>query len=156
MIALLKRHWISISLLVVTSIIGLVVVLNDSPIDIWLIDYEFNTEAESELTDFEKVDTVFQFNGVVCRNFTSSVADTLVDEGIRRHELKVYYTHPSKDKITQFSDEVLASNEVQIVNHRFRETQRKKRAFLYWVLFGFFLGMVAEFMIALKKKPGTN
>lgn len=156
MIALLKRHWISISLLIITSFIGLIMFLNVSAIDIWLVDYEFKAESASQLKDFQKVDTVFQYNGIVCRNFTSSVSDTLIDEGIRRHELKVYYSHPSQVGIIKFSDEVLASEDVRIVSRRFRETQRKKRDSLYWLLFGFFLGMVAEFIIRLKKKPSTD
>lgn len=156
MIALLKRHWISISLLMVSSAIGLIVWLIDSPVDIWLIEYEFKKESFSELENFEKADTVFLHNGVFCRNYRSSIADTLIDEGIRRHELKVCYVHPSQNKIVAFCDRLLTSPNVRVLNHRFIESRRNNSQFLYWVLAGFFLGMVVEFAITLKKNPRTN
>ncbi|PHR37179.1 MAG: hypothetical protein COA38_00375 [Fluviicola sp.] len=156
MIAFLKRHRISIGLLVLTSIIGFVLFMKVSPLDIWLIEYEFDTRVESELPKFEKADTVFQFDDIMCRNYTSSIADTLIEEGIRRHELKVYLFQPSKEKVIELSDEILSSQNVRVLKHKFRETQKNKQVLLYWVLFGFFLGMVVEFIIALKKKPSTN
>lgn len=156
MIVFLKRHRISIGLLVLTSIIGFVLFMKVSPLDIWLIEYEFDTRVESELPTFEKTDTVFQYDGIVCRNYTSSIADTLTEEGIRRHELKVYLFQPSKEKVIELSDEILSSQNVRVLKHKFRETQKNKQVILYWVLFGFFLGMVVEFIIAFKKKSSTN
>ena len=156
MIVFLRRHWISITLLILSSIIGLVMMLKGDPIDIWRVEYEFNTVHESKLLNYQKVDTVIQSNGIICRNFTGSIADTLQADGIRRHELKMYIPHPSHVQMIKRSDLLLRSPYVRIVNRRFRESQRNKRELLYWMLFGFFLGMVVEFVIALKKKPRTN
>lgn len=153
MIAFLKQHWISIGLFLISSIIGCVLFLKVAPLDIWLIEYEFETKVESELPEFEKVDTVFQFNNIVCRNYTSSIADTLTEDGIRRHELKVYLSPPSIDKVVEFSDDLLSSDKVHVLKHKFRERQRNKQVILYWALFGFFLGMVVELIISLKKIP---
>lgn len=156
MIAILKRHIVSIGLLVLTSIIGFFVFMKVSPLDIWRIEYEFDARVESELPDFAKTDTVFQFDNIICRNITGSIADTLVEEGIRRHELKVYLRQPSEEKVIELGEGLLTSPKVHAINHRFRETQRDKQGFLYWVLFGFFLGIVVEFILALKKKPSAN
>ena len=156
MIKFLKRHWISIGLLVISSIIGLAVLIKETPVDIWRIEYEFNAENESELPRFAQSDTVIQFKGIVCRNLSSSISDTLIDEGIRRQELKIYVPRPSKEIALGFGEDLFQSDEIRIINHRFQETQQKKRGLLNWILFGFFLGMVVEFAIALKKKPRAN
>lgn len=156
MIKFLKRHWISISLLIISSIVGLVVLIKETPVDIWRIEYEFNADNQSELPNFNQADTVIQFKGIVCRNLSSSISDTLIDNGIRRQEIKVYVPKPSKLIAYGIGDELLSSEHIKIINHRFQETQRKKRGLLNWILFGFFLGMVIEFVIALKKDPTPN
>ena len=156
MIPLVKRHKISLALLILSSIMGVVLYLKESPIDMWLIEYEFDTEVESELPDFTKADTVFQYNDIFCRNFTASVGDTLVEKGIRRYELKLYLPQTSGLNEVDVSNEILVPPQIRIVKRQFRETQKNKQKLLYWVLFGLFLGMVAEFVIALKKKPSSN
>lgn len=156
MIKFLKRHWISIGLLITSSVIGFAVLIKETPVDIWRIEYEFNADYESELPEFSQSDTVIQFRGIVCRNLSSSISDTLINEGIRRQELKIYLPRPSKEIALGFGEDLFQSEEIRIINHRFQETQRNKRGLLNWVLFGFFLGMVVEFTIALKKKPRTN
>jgi len=156
MIVFLKRHRISLSLLILSTIVGFAVYMKVSPLDIWRVEYEFKTSEETKIQDFAQTDTVFQYNKIFCRNYTGSIADTLVENGIRRYELKVFLKPPSNKKVIQLADELLASEHVTVVNHRYRETQRDKRAILYWALFGFFLGMVAEFILALIKKPSSN
>ena len=156
MIKFLKRHWISIGLLVISSIIGLVVLIKETPVDIWRIEYEFDTSFETKLPNYAQVDTVFQFKKIICRNLTSSISDTLIDAGIRRHELKVYVPRPSKVIALGIGEDLFPSEDVGIINLRFQETQRNKRGLLNWLLFGFFLGMIVEFVLALKKKPSTN
>ena len=157
MIKFLKRHWISIGLLVISSIIGLVVLIKESQVDIYRIEYEFKTDVKSQLPNYAQVDTVFQFRNIVCRNLSSSKSDTLIDEGVRRHEMKVFVPQPSNEVSVKIGEDLLLSSEhIKIINHRFQETQRKKRGLLYWILFGFFLGIVVEFVIALKKKPSSD
>lgn len=156
MIKFLKRHWISISLLIISSIIGFVVLMRETPVDIWRIEYEFNADFESELPPLAKADTVIEYRNIICRNLSSSISDTLINKGIRRQELKIYVPRPSKEIAMGFGEDLFESEEIRIINHRFQETQRNKRGLLNWVLFGFFLGIVVEFIIALKKKPRAN
>lgn len=147
----------SIILLIISSIVGLVVLIKETPVDIWRIEYEFDADVQSELPKFAKSDTVIEFNNIICRNLSSSISDTLIDEGIRRQELKIYVPRPSKEIALKFGEDLFQSDEeIRIINHRFQETQRNKRGLLNWILFGFFLGIVVEFVIALKKKPRTN
>ena len=156
MIVFLKRHIISIGLLILSSTVGLIVFMKVTPLDIWRIEYEFDSTLVSELPKFAQVDTVFQFKKNLCRNYTGSIADTLVDNGIRRYELKVYLPQPSEDRVIKLGKDLLSSPNIHVINHRFRETQRDKRGFLYWVLLGFFLGIVVEFVLSLKKNPRTD
>ena len=156
MIGLLKRHWISISLLVLASVIGLVQYTKETPIDIWLIEYEFETSAQDKLPDFTQSDTVFQQNDIFCRNYVASIGDTLVESGIRRFELKMYLPKTSNAKVVKVSDEILNSPNIKIVRRQFRETQKNRHKLLYWLIFGLFLVLVAEFIITLKKKPSSK
>lgn len=156
MIVFLKRHWISISLLIVASIVGFVQYQRETPIDIWLIEYEFETSVQNELPVFTQSDTVFQYENIFCRNYVASVGDTLVESGIRRFEMKLSFPPTSENEVKQKSQEILASPHIRIVQNQFRESQKNRHKLLYWMLFGLFLGMLVEFLISLKKKPGTN
>lgn len=156
MISMLKRHKYSISLLLVSFGIGLMVYLMGTNLEIWRIEYEYKAEDQDQLTDVTRVDTVFQSGNIFCRNFTTSRSDTMIDQGMRRHELKVYLPQPSKPKAEKLSANLIESDIVHTINIRYQETQRDKRMLLYWTLFGFFLGMVAEFIVALTKKPSTS
>lgn len=154
MIAFLRKHWVSLGLLFLSGTIGLVQLFQQTPIDIWRIEYEFKTTNQSTVPEFVLKDTVFEFKGIVCRNYTGSISDTLNDPTIRRHELKIYLEHPSTRKqVADFRDEVLKSEQIKGLNVRFRETQRTKKILLYWILIGFFAGMVVEFIGRLKKQP---
>jgi len=156
MIEFLKRHWISISLLILSSIIGFVQYLKETPIDIWLVQYEFESAVQNELPDFTQADTVFQFEEVFCRNFVTSIDDTMVESGVRRFELKLYIPQSLEVTVGDMSREVLSSPHIRIIKEQFRESQKNRHKLLYWVLFGLFLGMVAQFFISLKKKPSSN
>jgi hypothetical protein len=109
-------------------IVGFAVYMKVSPLDVWRIEYEFKTSEESKIQDFAQVDTVFQHNKIFCRNYKGSIADTLVENGIRRYELKVFLKPPSNNSVIQLADELLASEYVTVVNHSYRETQRDKLA----------------------------
>ncbi len=156
MIAFVKRHWISLGLLVICTFVGVFSLIRQSPIDIWRIDYEFALENQSKLPEIARADTVFQFDGIVCRNYTGSISDTLVAAGIKRHEMQVYLPRPSKERAIRIGFEVFPTEHITINNQRFRETQRTKRDLLSWILVGLFLGMIAEFLLALKKNPSTR
>lgn len=156
MISMLKRHKYSVTLLLVSFVIGLTVFFAGTNLEIWRIEYEYKAEDFDELADFQQVDTVFRSKNIFCRNFTSSRSDTLINQGIRRHELKVYLPQPSKPKAEKLSTDLIESDVVNTVNIRYQETQRDKRMILYWTLFGFFLGMIVEFIVALTKKPSSN
>lgn len=147
---------LTISLLVISFGIGLVIYLKGSNLEIWRIEYEYAADDFSQLDKRIQTDTVFQFEAVFCRNFTTSISDTLIEQGIRRHELKVYLPQPGKSKATQLSRDLVESDNVRTITIRYQETERDKRMILYWILFGFFLGIVAEFVLALTKKPSTN
>jgi len=155
MLVFLKRHMITLSLLIASAIVGLVVYSKTNPVDVWLIEYEYKTEDLSHLHDFAKVDTVFLYDGFLCRNETGSIADTLVEQGIRRHELKIEIELPTKMAIQGLGDGLLTSKYVSVINHRFRGTRKDKRVILYWLLFGFLGGMVVEFVLAMIKKPSS-
>lgn len=151
MIVFFQKHWVSLGLFVVCAIIGTVTLIRRTPIDIWRIDYEYHVENRSTLPRIAVSDTVFRYKGVVCRNYTGSISDTLRNIGIGRHEMQVYLKRPSKEQAMRIGKEVFPSENITIINQRFRETQRSKRGLLNWILVGFFLGTVAEFIIALKK-----
>lgn len=156
MISFLKRHIFSVGLLILSLTIGLVIYLKETPIDMWLVEYEFETAAEDKLADFMKSDTVFQRENILYRNYVGSVGDTLTEEGIRRYELKLYLPQDKQHDATEISSEVLAAPTVRVVKSRFLETQKNRQKLLYWGLFGLFLGMVTEFLISLKKKPDSH
>lgn len=156
MILFLKRHKVSIVLLIISSIIGLIALIKEKPVDIWRIEYEFNAAGESHTPKFCQADTVFEFNGIICRNYTSSIADTLIDGGVRRQELKIHVPRPSEQTALEIGNDLFKAENISILSNRFQETQRDKRGLLNWILFGFFLGMIVEFVIALKKKPSTK
>jgi hypothetical protein len=136
--------------------IGLFLYTKESEIDIWLIEYEFDTSSQSKIKDIEKADSVFQYNGIICRNFVNSIGDTLIEDGIRRHELKIYLPKESTISKTKLSEEILSLPFSRIIKYNFRETQKNKQKILYWALFGLFFGMIAEFIINLKKNPRSN
>ncbi len=141
MIDFLKRHKISLALLILGLTIGLFQFMKESAIDMWLIEYEFDSAVESEIKDIERADTVFQYKNIVCRNFVSSIGDTIQKKGIRRHELKIYLPQDLKISKTELSEEILSLPFTRIVKYQFRETQKNKQKILYWTLFGLFLGM---------------
>ncbi|MDG1332153.1 MAG: hypothetical protein P8P74_07475 [Crocinitomicaceae bacterium] len=156
MIVFFKRHWISLSLLIVASIVGLVQYDREDPINISLIEYEFKSSDQDQLPDFTQADTVFKFEDVFCRNYIGSVGDTLKDEGIRRFELKLYMPRMSKIALIDMSRIIFDSSKIRVIKDQFIETQKNRQKLLYWILFGLFLGMLAEFLISLKRKPSTN
>lgn len=139
-----------------SALVGLVIYLKTTPADVWLVEYEYQSKDLSKLQDFAQTDTVFLYKEVLCRNETGSIADTLVDEGIRRHELKIQHEQPSKEAVVVISDELLTSDYVTVINHRFRDTRKDKSVILYWILFGFLAGMMLEFILTLVKKPGSD
>lgn len=153
MTSFLKRHILSIALFILSLTIGLVIYLKEAPVDMWLVEYEFETAAEDKLADFMKSDTVFQHENILCRNYIGSIGDTLTKEGIRRYELKLYLHQDKQHDVKEISSEVLSTPTVRVIKNRFLETQKNRQKLLYWGLFGLFLGMVAEFLISLNKKP---
>ncbi|MFK7785030.1 MAG: hypothetical protein AB8B56_07935 [Crocinitomicaceae bacterium] len=156
MLVFLKRHIITLSLLIASAIVGFVVYSKTYPVDVWLIEYEYKTADLSKLQNFAQVDTVFLHKDLLCRNETGSIADTLVEQGIRRHELKIEMELPTKMAIQDLADALLTSDYVSVINHRSRGIRKDKRVILYWILFGFLGGMIVEFVLAMIKKPSTN
>ena len=156
MLVFLKRHIITTSLLIASAIIGFIVYSKSEPIDVWLVEYEYQTSDLSYIQDFAQTDTVFLHNDILCRNATSSIADTLIEEGIRRHELKVQFQRPTKMNIEDFSDRLLTSDYVKVINPRYRGKSKDKRVILYWMLLGLLGGIVGELISSLVQKPSTN
>lgn len=157
MIGYLKKHWISLSLLFVSALVGLVLVFQQAPMDSWRIEYIFDARNREQLPRIAQVDTAFLFEGKLVRNYTGSIADTLRHKGVTRFEMKVNLPSPStKVDVWKFGERVLKSNYIEVKKVRFRETQRNKSIFLYCVLVGFFLGIVVEFIGRLKEVPRST
>jgi hypothetical protein len=156
MLVFMKRHIVTLSLIIVSAVIGFVIYTKTEPVDVWLVEYEYQAEDRSYIQDFAQIDTVFLHNDVLCRNATSSIADTLIEEGIRRHELKVQLDRYTKISIEDFTNNLLSSEYVKVINPRYRGTRKDKRVILYWVLLGFLGGIAIELITAVVKKPSTN
>ena len=156
MIQFLKKHVISLALLFISGIVGTALVFLQTPKDSWIVEYGFDTKSTELLPSFAKADTVFLFEGILIRNYTSSIGDTLRSRSLSVYEIKVNISAPSTEKqVLEVAKRLLKNNEIEIKDVRYRETQRDKAVFLYCVLFGFFLGMVVEFVGHLKQNPNS-
>ncbi len=157
MFQFLKKHFTSLALLFISAIVGTALVFLQTPKDIWLIDYGFDAKKKEFIPNFVKADTVFLVEGKLIRNYTTSIGDTLRHKSLSIHEIKVTLPNPSTEKqVSELSRRVLKNDHIEVKNVRFRETQRNKSMFLYSVLFGFFLGIVVEFIGRLKKYPAST
>lgn len=156
MIQFLKKHVISLVLLFISGIVGIALVFLQTPKDSWIVEYVFDTKSTELLPSFAKADTVFLFEGILIRNYTSSIGDTLRSRSLSVYEIKVNIPAPStKERVLDVSSRILKNDLIEIKDVRYRETQRDKAVFLYCVLFGFFLGMVVEFVGRLKQHPNS-
>lgn len=125
--------------------------------DIWMVQYEFNSHDKCELPLIAQSDTLFQFKGTNIRNYTTSYSDTLSGENILRRDLKIYMESPStKKSVLRVSSDALNSDFLTINDASFRRNQRDNRVILYSLLFGFFFATAIHFIQSLRKQPSAK
>jgi hypothetical protein len=84
----LKKIKYTIILLLIGSATGLFIYQNRKTKAVWRVEYSFRDDQG--IQSFLHKDTLIIGKDFKYRNYTSSIADTLREEGIIRHELKVY------------------------------------------------------------------
>ncbi|MFT5778961.1 MAG: hypothetical protein ACI837_001918 [Crocinitomicaceae bacterium] len=157
MIQILRKQLITIIFLLLGGIIGLVLYSKQKAVAIWYVQYQYRIDQGNDIAPTVSQDTLFKYNGILVRNFTASKADTVRNIGIIRQELKVYGTENQTElEITLLANKALNDPTTSIANTIFFETQRKKRVILYALLIGFFVGMIFDFIRAMKKKPNSK
>jgi hypothetical protein len=156
MIQILRKHILTIIFLLIGAIIGLIMYSRQEAVSIWYVQYQFHVDQGNEIPPTVSRDTLFEYQGVLFRNFTASKADTIRNIGIVRQELKVYgKEYQTKRDITLLANKALNEPSTSISNTILYETKRKKIMILHYLLIGFFLGMLVDFFISLKKKPSA-
>lgn len=157
MLKLVRKHKVSLILVLVGSLIGGIMYINKPTYAAWQITYEFDLETIDELPNFCSTDTLFVQDNILIRSYSSAFGDTLRDEQIARQALKVYLQPGlTKEQATSLVERLFFKNDVALIRVSFSENQKNKRIILDMSLLGFFLGIVLDFIRGIKKKPRTE
>ncbi|MFT5858400.1 MAG: hypothetical protein ACI865_000487 [Flavobacteriaceae bacterium] len=157
MLKLVQKHKVSLILVLVGGLIGAVMYINEPTYAAWQITYEFDLESIDELPDFCATDTLFVYDEILVRSYSSAFGDTLRDEQIARQALKTYLEPGlTREQARSFVEALFFGFDVDILRVSFSENQKNKRIILDMILLGLFLGMVVDFFLGMKKKPNPQ
>ena len=139
----LKKIKYTIILLLIGSAAGLFIYQNRKTKAVWRVEYSFRDDQG--IQSFLHKDTLIIGKDFKYRNYTSSIADTLREEGIIRHELKVYAPQTAtEENVLKAAKKLIKTPE--IINVRFRTIIKKKEVILYSSLFGMVLGLFIDLL----------
>lgn len=153
----LKNNQFTALLTFIGLIIGLISYTLSKGVKVWYVQYTFQTTEFENLPSKLRTDTVFTFSNITVRNFSTSKADTMQNDGVNCHELKVYtQANQTKDELIDITEGLL-EDQADIHAVIPSTTIKNRRAILYYGLAGFVIGMLLDLFRSRKTEtPSKN